>query len=445
MPNGSPDSHSNDPQPGLAAQEAGSAFPDAPPGSSAPCLPAPPGSGAGSGPAWTAADIKNNLAACDGGLDIWNKAKTANGGKEPVIKEGASVIGTGASVDCGKGVVTVDPGQNKCETSQWAIFELTNLTHCSKHAEIMGPDCTGGVRSKEEFIRANERLEYQSLQNTLKAFDSCKSTWGCGATATALHDGYRSAKDFDDYYDRYIPDMHKKYYADYWDANCKAAYEAKHPPASTPVSPPSGPAPKSSCFIATAAYGSPNAAEVQFLRELRDLTLRKTDWGSRFFDEYWSYYYRISPAIAAEMDRDPTFRTLMRWSIVTPWMNYLRLLVARPVHWNLDNVDPELRTFLEFMRTGMEKWLAEIDVPQTFAGRGAAEVVAELNIALGLILRDKEKRRAYLNHLLANGSLPLRPSLCEEAALRGALRAAGRTEQEIRTILYGDASADDVG
>jgi hypothetical protein len=89
-------------------------------------------------------------------------------------------------------------------------------------------------------------------------------------------------------------------------------------------------APKDGCFIATAAYGSAMAPEVQFLREIRDNVLRQTNWGRNFFDDYWQYYYRISPAIADEMGRDPVLRQTIRWSIVEPWTYYMKLFDLTP-------------------------------------------------------------------------------------------------------------------
>src|SRR2546425_979750 len=83
---------------------------------------------------------------------------------------------------------------------------------------------------------------------------------------------------------------------------------------------------------------SESAIEVAFLRGVRDDILRQTEWGRKFFDEFWEQYYRISPPIAEEMERDPALRDVMRWSIVTPWISYMRLLVARP-DWDRIELD----------------------------------------------------------------------------------------------------------
>ena len=222
-----------------------------------------------------------------------------------------------------------------------------------------------------------------------------------------------------------------------WEAQADGSVKITYPDTYTPPAAPAPPAPKSGCFIATAAYGSEIAPEVQFLREIRDHVLRRTGWGLKFFDAYWKYYYRFSPAIADEMKRDPEMLRVVRWSIVEPWTYYLRLLVSRP-DWdrvNLEGLDPELRRFLEEMRRDMERWLASIELPRSFEHTSPAAAARELNVALGLVLRTGGVR--YLDELVQSGALPLRYAPDEEQALTDVLREAGRSEEEIDRILYG--------
>jgi hypothetical protein len=190
------------------------------------------------------------------------------------------------------------------------------------------------------------------------------------------------------------------------------------------------------CFIASAAYGSELAPEVQFLRELRDDVLRATEWGREFFESYWRHYYRISPPIAHEMERDPALRRLVRWSIVQPWTAYMKLLVARP-DWDrvdMDALEPDLRTFLVQLRDEMETWLAGIELPRSFEGVPPGEAVDELNVILGYIKRTGG--RAYLEELHQRGALPLACDPEETEALTARLRCAGRSEDEVELILY---------
>jgi len=193
-----------------------------------------------------------------------------------------------------------------------------------------------------------------------------------------------------------------------------------------------------SCFIATAAYGSESAPEVKFLQGFRDNVLRRTRWGHRFFEELWKYYYRISPPIADEMRRDPELRRVVRWAIVEPWLNYMKLMMARPDFrgMKLEGLDPKLGNFLRQLQADGDKWLKGIEVPRTFKGRDPEEAVHELNVVLGLVLLRTEGR-AYLRDLEKRGELPLQYPKVYEGRLRSALEDAGRTEEEITSILHG--------
>jgi hypothetical protein len=219
--------------PGQAAADAANSFGDSPPGAVAPCSSLGPG-GSGKrlgkashygGSAWTQADIKANLDSCDGGTYIWSRAKAANGGNDPVIKDGSTRFG--AETNLTNGVITINPGMNKCEAKQLAMMELTNLAHKSDF-DNSDCDCESGTLSREDYIRAGEEIEWDGMKNALAAFDACRATWGCGDTATSIFDCYRGATSFDDYYSR-VPQSHKDVYGDDWDMNCKANWDKQHP------------------------------------------------------------------------------------------------------------------------------------------------------------------------------------------------------------------------
>jgi hypothetical protein len=68
------------------------------------------------------------------------------------------------------------------------------------------------------------------------------------------------------------------------------------------------------CFIATAAYGSPTAEQIDVLREFRDVVLLKSTVGSQFV----VLYYQLSPPIAAFIARSDLLRTIVREFLVDP-------------------------------------------------------------------------------------------------------------------------------
>jgi uncharacterized repeat protein (TIGR02543 family) len=74
----------------------------------------------------------------------------------------------------------------------------------------------------------------------------------------------------------------------------------------------------SGCFIATAAYGSPTAEQIDVLREFRDGVLLESAAGSQLVD----LYYRLSPPVADIVSGSSFLRTMVRELLVDPvvWM-----------------------------------------------------------------------------------------------------------------------------
>jgi hypothetical protein len=77
---------------------------------------------------------------------------------------------------------------------------------------------------------------------------------------------------------------------------------------------PSIPPPSGGCFIATAAYGTPTAKQIDVLREFRDVVLLKSTLGSQFV----ALYYQFSPPIADFIAGNELLRTLVRELLVDP-------------------------------------------------------------------------------------------------------------------------------
>jgi uncharacterized repeat protein (TIGR02543 family) len=68
---------------------------------------------------------------------------------------------------------------------------------------------------------------------------------------------------------------------------------------------------KGRCFIATAAFGSPLAEEVQVLRRFRDGYLMKNEAGRLFV----KLYYRFSPPLAEFISRHKALRVITRYCL----------------------------------------------------------------------------------------------------------------------------------
>jgi hypothetical protein len=81
----------------------------------------------------------------------------------------------------------------------------------------------------------------------------------------------------------------------------------------------SGDANVSSCFIATATYGSPFEPEVQILRDFRDTTLLSTRTGKIFV----KIYYRTSPPIARFIGQSDSLKKVTR-SLLKPIVGFVK-------------------------------------------------------------------------------------------------------------------------
>ena len=66
------------------------------------------------------------------------------------------------------------------------------------------------------------------------------------------------------------------------------------------------------CFIATAAYGTPMAKEIEILREFRDKYLMTNPVGKGLEE----FYYRVSPPIAEFIIEHPTLKPIVRAGLV---------------------------------------------------------------------------------------------------------------------------------
>ncbi len=74
------------------------------------------------------------------------------------------------------------------------------------------------------------------------------------------------------------------------------------------------------CFIATAAYGTETAAELDILRDFRDEVLLKNALGSQFVEAY----YKLSPHVADFIAKNDFLRAVVREVLIDPIVNILQ-------------------------------------------------------------------------------------------------------------------------
>ena len=79
------------------------------------------------------------------------------------------------------------------------------------------------------------------------------------------------------------------------------------------------------CLIATAAFGSEMAPQVQFLREIRDGTVMTTQSGTAFMTGFNQFYYSFSPYVADYERENPVFKEAVKITL-TPLLTSLTLL-----------------------------------------------------------------------------------------------------------------------
>jgi len=79
------------------------------------------------------------------------------------------------------------------------------------------------------------------------------------------------------------------------------------------------------CFIATAAYGTPMAAELDTLRAVRDTYLLDNAAGAALVDTY----YRVSPAIAQVVAKSPLAAVTIRL-LLLPVIYMAKLALTMP-------------------------------------------------------------------------------------------------------------------
>ena len=84
--------------------------------------------------------------------------------------------------------------------------------------------------------------------------------------------------------------------------------------------------PGGGCLIATAAYGTELAPQVQLLREIRDDRLLNTASGALFVSGFNQFYYSFSPTVADLEREHPALREATKY-VITPMLYSLSLMM----------------------------------------------------------------------------------------------------------------------
>lgn len=158
------------------------------------------------------------------------------------------------------------------------------------------------------------------------------------------------------------------------------------------------------------------------MREFRDFFLRRTEWGSCFFDESdasYKYYDTISPAIAARMRKNSDLATAIRSVLVEPLVIALRLFLALP-----DADKPkDAKEFAQYALREHADWIARLPLA-TAAPDDPERLARELVIAFDLFpqheLRDAGDRgAAIVGPLSYHHAGRMAPAAQRELRIRG--------------------------
>ncbi|MDH6222867.1 CFI-box-CTERM domain-containing protein [Streptomyces pseudovenezuelae] len=193
------------------------------------------------------------------------------------------------------------------------------------------------------------------------------------------------------------------------------------------------------CFVATAAYGSALAPQLDILRTVRDDVLGATRMGRDFFDEFYGEYFRFSRDLADEMRRDPRLRDLFRVALVTPLISYLRLALRLP-RTSLDGVPEPWHGFLTGLQSDLDAWCQDLPRPADFREMTSEQVLEEVSVFLRLLPIGRLERHAWLTELTASRHVPVSLPSTAVKTWQNRLRTEGCTEEEIVLLLAEDSS-----
>jgi hypothetical protein len=186
------------------------------------------------GLAWTAKQLVDSLMKC--GHEFYFQSlpsilDPAWENKSLEIVPGTPAGGFGADVDLSTGKITIKKDVDVCEAIQSLIVELSNFSHRRDFKELNAA-CKEGMKSRAEYIKETEAIEFIGVRQVITLFDKCSEKWGCNS---CYYEGVRGL-DFEKFYEQYTyeeANKHKEYYGKWWDQNCKEEWTLQHTPVYT--------------------------------------------------------------------------------------------------------------------------------------------------------------------------------------------------------------------
>lgn len=177
---------------------------------------------------------------------------------------------------------------------------------------------------------------------------------------------------------------------------CKAGPPAK--PDSTGSSKSKG---KKGCFIATASLENTYEDRLDSLRYFRDHIVRQTKRGTRFFEQFYSYYSQYAPWIAEEIRSDRDLKAAITGALILPCINYLQMAIDLPEGSPPDDLSSEWQSFVLTLVDGIESWACLAMPPLVdFPGdHSTADRCNDIAFVLRYVLRSSDRRKWYLNAL----------------------------------------------
>jgi hypothetical protein len=101
---------------------------------------------------------------------------------------------------------------------------------------------------------------------------------------------------------------------------------------------------KTGCLIATAAFGSELAPQVQMLRETRDNVVMQTSSGAAFMTAFNTVYYSFAPTVADWEQQNPAFKEIVKTAI-TPMISTLAILNHVDIDSEAEMISTELVSY----------------------------------------------------------------------------------------------------